>query len=150
MQKLSRHFYVPVVRTGLAVLLAGSLLACTPRVDVRGNVPDPERLAEIVPGEIAKEEVAEILGSPSSVATFGQETWYYVSQRTETLAFFEPEIKERKVVILRFDKEGLVSEVRTLTADDGQTVNPIERRTPTAGNELDFIDQLLGNIGRFR
>lgn len=129
--------------------LAALLIGCTPKVDVRGNVPDPERLSEIVPGEMTNDEVLEILGSPSSVAVFDQETWFYVSQRTETLAFFEPEITERKVVILKFDEEGMVSLVETLTAEDGKKIQPIERTTPTAGNEFNFIDQLFGNIGRF-
>lgn len=130
---------------GLSALLA----ACAPKVDVRGNMPDPERLAEIAPGEMSRQEVREILGTPSSVAVFDQETWFYVSQKTETLAFFEPEIKERKVVILKFDPQGMVSDIRTLSAKDGKKIMPIDRKTPTAGSEFGFIEQIFGNIGRF-
>ncbi len=141
----SRNLLSTVGAIGL-VLAVG---ACSPRIDVRGNLPDPERLSEIAPGEQTREEVAEILGTPSSVAMFDQETWYYVSQRTETLAFFEPEIKERNVVILRFDKKGVVSDVKKLGVDDGQNVLPVERTTPTSGNTLSFWDQIFGNLGRF-
>ena len=126
-----------------------ALGACSPRIDVRGNLPDPERLSEITPGEQSRGEVAEILGTPSSVAMFDKETWYYVSQRTETVAFFEPEIKERSVVILEFDKKGIVSDVRRLDAEDGKLVLPVERVTPTSGNTLGFWDQIFGNFGRF-
>ena len=132
-----------------SVCLSALLIACTPKVDVRGNFPDPERLSEIKPGEFSREEVAEILGSPSTKAVFDQETWFYVSQKTETLAFFEPVVKERKVIILKFDKEGIVSQIDTLTAEDGKKIMPVERTTPTAGNELDIIDELFGNLGRF-
>ncbi|NQU58169.1 MAG: outer membrane protein assembly factor BamE [Rhodospirillales bacterium] len=125
------------------------LSACTPKIDVRGNLPDPERLSEIAPGEQSREEIQEILGTPSSIAVFDQETWLYVSQRTETLAFFEPEVKERKVVILKFDKDGIVSAVETLSAENGKRIEPIDRKTPTAGNEFTLIDQLFGNLGRF-
>lgn len=125
------------------------LAACTPKIDVRGNLPDPERLSEIKPGDQSRAEVQEILGTPSSVAVFDQETWLYVSQRTETIAFFEPEVKERKVVILKFDKDGIVSAIETLTAENGKKIQPIERKTPTAGNEFTLIDQLFGNLGRF-
>jgi len=130
---------------GLVVLLS----ACTPKIDIRGNLPDPERLSEIAPGEQSRIEVEEILGTPSSIAVFDQETWLYVSQRTETLAFFEPEVKERKVVILKFDKDGIVSDVETLSAENGKIIQPIDRKTPTAGNEFTLIDQLFGNLGRF-
>ncbi len=131
----------------LGVFVAVS--ACTPRVDVRGNLPDPERLSEIVPGEQSRDEVAEILGTPSSVAMFDKETWYYVSQRTETVAFFEPEIRERNVVILQFDNKGIVSDIRKLGAKDGEKVQPVERTTPTSGNTMSFWDQIFGNFGRF-
>ncbi len=130
---------------GLIALLG----ACTPKIDVRGNLPDPERLSEIAPGEQSRAEVEENLGTPSSVAVFDQETWLYVSQRTETLAFFEPEVKERKVVILKFDKDGIVSNIETLSAENGKKIHPVERKTPTAGNEFTLIDQLFGNLGRF-
>lgn len=123
--------------------------ACAPKIDVRGNFPDPERLSEITPGEHSRGEVEEILGTPSSIAVFDQETWLYVSQRTETIAFFEPEVKERQVVILKFDKDGIVSAIETLSAENGKTIQPIERKTPTAGNEFTLIDQLFGNLGRF-
>ncbi|MBT3238807.1 MAG: outer membrane protein assembly factor BamE [Rhodospirillaceae bacterium] len=133
---------------GIAVL-GGALLACAPRLDSRGNKPDPDRLAEIVPGEGSREEVSEILGSPSSVAVFDQETWFYISQRTETLAFLEPELKEREIIILRFDDKGILAAVETRSAEDGKDVLPVDRKTPTAGNEINFFEQIFGNLGRF-
>lgn len=129
------------------VVLGGT--ACASRLDTRGNLPDPERLAEIRAGQHTREEVSEILGSPSSVAVFDQETWYYVSERTATFAFFEPRVTRRKVVVLRFDEKGVVSDISTLGLKDGRIVKPVERETPTVGNELTFMDQLLGNLGRF-
>ena len=130
--------------------LALALTACAPRLETRGNLPDPDRLAEITPGEHTRDEVAEILGSPSSTAVFDQETWYYISEKTETLAFFEPEITERQVVILTFDAEGVVSGIKTLKAEDGRFIEPVDRITPTAGKEITFLDQLFGNFARFR
>lgn len=131
------------------IVLGAALSACTPRLDVRGNKPDPERLAEIVPGEVSRDEVAEILGSPSSVSIFDKETWYYISQRTETVAFLEPEVTERDIIILRFDEKGILAEIETRTAEDGKDVLPVERKTPTAGNEIGFFEQMFSNLGRF-
>ena len=113
------------------------------------TLPDPERLAEISNGGFSRAEVAEILGSPSSVAVLEGETWYYISKRTETLAFFEPKVSDQQVVVVRFDKKGMVSEVQTLGLDEARTIEPAERETPTASNELTFFDQLIGNLGRF-
>jgi outer membrane protein assembly factor BamE (lipoprotein component of BamABCDE complex) len=135
--------------TCAAVAVVLGLAACAPHVDARGNLPDPEQLAEIKPGSHTRQEVGEILGSPSSKAILDEETWYYISKRTETLAFFEPEIRERQIVIVRFDAEGVVAEVQTLNLEQGRDIRPVDRVTPTAGNELTIMEQLFGNFGRF-
>ncbi len=88
-----------------AVALA--VVVCSPRIDSRGNLPDPDKLAEIKPGKHSRDDVAEILGSPSSIGVFDQETWYYISKRTEAVAFFEPEVAERQVIIVHFNKNRL-------------------------------------------
>jgi len=135
--------------TIVAVSVCVALAACPARIDSRGNQPDPDRLAEITAGEHNRDDVAEILGSPSSIAMFGDETWYYVSKRTETLAFLAPEVTERQVVIVRFDRQGVVKAVDYLDLDDEREIQFVERETPTSGNEIGLLDQLLGNIGRF-
>jgi outer membrane protein assembly factor BamE (lipoprotein component of BamABCDE complex) len=132
---------------GVAVCVA--LMACAPRLDTRGNLPDPDQLTKIKPGEHTRIQVAEILGSPSNISTFDQETWYYVSQQTETTAFFEADVKTRQVLILRFDKGGMLADIRTIGLEEGRTVLPVERVTPTSGNEITIIEQLLGNVGKF-
>ena len=131
-------------------LLALSLSACESRKNTRGNLLDPERVVEIRPGEQSREEVAEILGSPSSVTPFGSDTWYYISQRIETFAFFEPKVMERQIVVVSFDKKGIVSKIDTLGLEKGQKIIPVARKTPTHGNEMTVLEQMIGNLGRFK
>ncbi len=145
---MSNYIRLPIIFgiASLTVVLAG----CTAgRLDVRGDSIDPVKLAGIKVGQQTRADVAEILGSPSSIAAFDNETWYYISKRTETTAFFEPEIKDRKVVILQFDKKGLVSDIKTLGKADGSNIVPVERETPTVGNKIGFLEQILSNLGRF-
>ena len=145
--QISRSSYRLLRRLAIGTVLVAA--ACAPQIATHGNLPDPERLAEIVPGQVAKGEVAEILGSPSSIAAFDEETWYYISERKETTAFLAPDVTERKVVIVRFDDKGVVSSVDTLGLEHGRNVEVVERATPTAGNEMTILEQLLGNMGRF-
>jgi len=135
----------------IAVLAAAALTleACTSRIAIRGNLPDPDLLANIEVGHVNKRDVGEMIGSPSSVAPFQGETWYYISERTETVAFLKPEVLERKVVIIRFDDKGIVKEKKSFGLEAGQDIEMVARVTPTAGNELSLIKQLFGNIGRF-
>ncbi|GAB6053642.1 outer membrane protein assembly factor BamE [Magnetospira thiophila] len=130
--------------------LSGLLVtACAPRIDTRGNLPDRERLSEVRIGEFTRDDVIDVLGSPSSTSAFGDEVWYYISKRTETTAFWAPEVKERTVVVLRFDQAGHVAELHEVTLDEGNRVILVDRVTPTAGHELTLIEQLFGNLGRF-
>src|SRR5271169_130718 len=70
------------LRLGLPTLAASALLVgCTISVDQRGNLPDPDKLAEIQPGTTTKEQVVKVLGTPSSASTFNDDTWYYISRK---------------------------------------------------------------------
>ncbi len=131
--------------TALTVLLS----ACAPNIVQRGNLPAPELLTKIQPGVQSRNQVADILGSPSSVATFGEEVWYYISSQTETVAFYEPEIIELLVEAITFDDAGKVKNIRTYGLEDAQEIEPVARTTPTGGREITILEQLIGNLGRF-
>ena len=122
---------------------------CLSRVEVRGNLPDPALLEKIKSSEYSREAVADVLGTPSTTAMFENETWFYVSERRETFAFLEPEVLDRKVVIVQFNEVGILSEVAQLSLEDGQVIIPVGRETPTLGNDLNAIEQMLGNLGKF-
>lgn len=135
-----------------AFLAAGLVLAlgaCEQTVQVRGNMPLDEDLARINPGKHSRNDVARLLGSPSAVSTFQDSKWYYIGQKTSDFAFFAPEVLERKVVVVSFDDSGNVAQTETLTLADSQDIDPIDRKTPTEGKELNFFQQIFGNLGRF-
>ena len=141
-----RRSRVTVLRCALAAL---ALAACQPTIDQRGNLPDKSKLAEIEPGVTTKQMVSQILGTPSSVSTFSDKTWYYISRRTEQTAFFDPEVLDQQVVVVGFDEGGVVREVQHLNLADSRPVDPSSRETPSAGKELGFVEQLIGNLGKF-
>lgn len=130
----------------VAVLMVG---ACTGRVNVRGNNPDPDILAEIATERYSRIEVEQLIGTPSSVAVFSNETWLYISKTTEAWAFLSPEVIEQTVVVIQFDDNDQVTSVDTLGIEDGHVVALNENVTPTLGNDLTAIEQLLNNVGRF-
>ena len=130
-------------------VLALGLSACGGTIDVRGNDPNPDMLAMISEGQQSKADVAALLGSPSTTATFDNETWYYISSTFKNVAFFAPEEIDRKIVAVRFDEQGLVKDVATFGLQDGEVVQVSERETPTAGHEIGLLEQLFGNLGRF-
>jgi outer membrane protein assembly factor BamE (lipoprotein component of BamABCDE complex) len=138
-----------LLRASAALLLVSLAAACSPTLDQRGYVPDPVALDRIKPGGQTRGDVAELLGTPSSVTPFSDDTWIYIQRKTATLAFFEPRVLEQNVVVVEFDDAGLVRDVRRYTLEDGKVIDPVSRKTPAPGKELTFLEQLVGNVGRF-
>ena len=129
------------------VLLA---VACETRIETRGHVPDPQTLAKIKLDGMSRDKVIELLGSPSNIATFNNEIWYYITRRTETTTFYEPKTIDQKIIIVAFDETGLVTQVNEYGFDVLRSIDPVTRVTPTAGKKLGFLEQIIGNVGRFR
>lgn len=131
-------------------LMAGLLSAgCAPIQNVRGYVIDDERIARIENGVDDKSSILGMLGSPSNVSTFGTDTWYYISRKTERLAFFEEKVLDQRVVAIQFDDSGVVAGIARYEAGDARPVAISERVTPTRGKQLSLMQQLFGNLGRF-
>ncbi|MBV8779456.1 MAG: outer membrane protein assembly factor BamE [Alphaproteobacteria bacterium] len=133
----------------LTVALMVALTACTVSEDQRGKLPDADKLAQIKPGSTTKEQVVKILGSPSSASTFDDDVWYYISRKTRQVAFLSPAVLDQQVFIVDFDGKGVVKDIGHKTLADGQRVTPAAGATPAPGRELSFLEQLIGNIGRF-
>lgn len=123
--------------------------ACDPKVDTGGYVSEAPIKELISAGKSTRDEVLSKLGSPSSQSSFGEETWYYITDRKEAYAFLKPEVVEQEVTRITFDPSGVVSKVETYNKDDGAEFSLVKRTTPTEGHQLGFFEQIVGNIGRF-
>ena len=132
-----------------AVALVALVAGCHQPVDQRGNLPTESQLKEIKLGVTDKATVTRLLGSPSSVAAFDGDTWYYISQKTKEIAFFKPELVDQEVLVIAFDKDGVVREIRHRGLEDRVAIVPNPHATPAAGREFSFLEQLIGNFGRF-
>ena len=137
-----------IVSAGLMVSTLG-FTACAPTQNTRGYFADDVLISGIVRGIDDKSRVLDVLGSPSNVSTLGTSTWYYITRKTESLAFFEKKVLEQKVVAIKFDDDGLVSDIQRYDTEDGRDIAFSERVTPTRGKQLSLFQQLFGNIGRF-
>ncbi len=146
-----RNIGRPIRKWQIWTLLAAlaALSACTPFVNVHGQVPNPDDLELIEVGSSTRNDVEQRLGTASTSSVFSDNVWYYYSEKTEQVAFFAPEVKERKIIAIVFGENGKVENIATYTKEDGKPIELVSRVTPTAGNELSLFQQLFGNIGRF-
>lgn len=128
-----------------SLVLAGTaiLIACAPVISQRGYLPDPTAEASIKPGTDTKTTVQERLGYASTTATFGNDSWYYISATEKQVAFFNPTILKRQVLAVYFDKQNKVTGVRHFGLKDGHLINFESRTTPARGRETTFLQELL-------
>jgi outer membrane protein assembly factor BamE (lipoprotein component of BamABCDE complex) len=140
------------LKTALCVAMMGfAISACDPIKTDQGYRIDPEQLVMLESGVTNKDGVLELMGSPSSIATFQTEgdAWYYISSKSEHIAFFKKEVTERNVIVVKFDVNDVVAEIKDYDKEDGEEIQIVERTTPTGGRKLGFFEQLFGNFGRF-
>jgi len=126
-----------------------SVTACAPNISTHGHRFDAAALARVEPGNSSQNDVMQLLGSPSTLATFDDRTWYYISQRSERHSFYFETVVSQDVVAIVFDDQGTVSAINRNGLDSALDIDLVDRETPTAGNELTVLEQFLGNIGRF-
>ena len=122
--------------------------ACVSMIDVHGDAVDPERLASLVPQKTDYTEVQNLLGSPSSRAIFDSENWIYLHSEQKRVAFFKPKEIHRDIVVLRFDKQGILQSVETKTLEQGREITPSAEVTKTDQESLTVMDQMIRNVGR--
>lgn len=135
-------------RALVAGALAASLLAagCTGFVDQRGNKIDEERVAAVKPGVTSKADLSQMWGTPSAVSTFDDNTWYYISKRTERVAFLDPDTTQQQVLVVHFNDAGTVKSIGERGLDDARQVEIVDRTTPTIGNEPSLFGALYQTL----
>lgn len=139
---------IQLVKLGSVVLILLTT-ACSPKVENRGYVKQASWKDAIKVGQTNKQEMLDTFGSPSAQSSFGAETWYYISSRKEAIGFMKPAVVEQETVDVTFDASGVVSSVNIYDKDNAKEFDLVKRTTPTEGHSLNFIDQTLGNLGRF-
>ncbi|MEM0921990.1 MAG: outer membrane protein assembly factor BamE [Pseudomonadota bacterium] len=134
-------------RIAACAVLGFSVMACTPTVRVHGFAPDEVSLETVQAGVDTRGSVRRKVGRPSSSGVFTDTGWYYVATTVEHLAYYQPEVVDRRVVAITFDERDVVASVNAYGLDEGRVVDLETRTTPTAGRGLTILEQLLGNVG---
>jgi outer membrane protein assembly factor BamE (lipoprotein component of BamABCDE complex) len=132
----------------ICLLLLGGA-GCTGKEYLRGNMPLESQWNKITVQQTTQGEVLNYIGSPTTVATFGQNIWYYISQRKTQTAFFKPKIESLKVHIVIFGNNNIVQDKQILNEQDLIKIAYNSDETGTFGHDISVIQQLLGNIGKF-
>src|SRR5215469_10329231 len=96
-----------MIRRAAALAVSALVLlgACTPITTYQGFQAVEANPKDVKVGVDSKASVMDRLGSPSAVAAFDPNTWYYISQVSDAVAFHRAEVKRRDIVAIAFSKE---------------------------------------------
>jgi outer membrane protein assembly factor BamE (lipoprotein component of BamABCDE complex) len=133
------------MRKTVLILSALLVMGCTPVMNNRGYLPDPDAEKAVGVGKDTKTSVQQRLGFPSTEATFAVsgDAWYYITSIEKQIAFFDASVQSRAILAVYFDKDGKVTDLKHYTLRDGHVVAFEARETPTKGRELTFLQQLF-------
>ena len=115
----------------------------------RGQVVEQEDYRKLVPGTTTRADVTTLLGSPTSKATFDDNTWFYIAEVTAPVPLARPKVEHQQVLVLNFDQGGVLRQMRRLDKADGHNVAMVTQTTPSPGSDASFMQQLIGNVGRY-
>lgn len=113
-----------------------------------GNMPSEEKIAMVFKGQ-SKNDVMELLGSPSTVGSLNKDTWIYMSSEIKQVAFMAPKEIDREILVIKFDPSGTVSEINKLDKNHGEQVAVVEEQTPNQEQEQGFFRKYFGGVGQY-
>lgn len=135
----------------LILFLSLCLAACTPIVATHGNLVSKARYDQIVPLTSTRADVMQSWGPPTTVSPFDPDTWYYIGETTSQQGIFEADLDKRQMIKVTFDPANgdTVLALSMVSPDQARAIDPVSRRTPTAGREFTVLQQFVGNLGKF-
>lgn len=144
-----RRFARNVVILGaLPVVLSGCAIF-RPIPVSRGSLIEKADYVQLKPGTSTRTDVLDLLGSPTSKATFNENVWIYISMITAPTPLGFPHVRKQEVVVLAFDNGGVLRSLDTLHKKDAVDVGMVNQTTPTPGSHVNILQELLGNVGRY-
>ncbi|CAA9341097.1 MAG: Outer membrane beta-barrel assembly protein BamE [uncultured Microvirga sp.] len=138
-----------LVRLAAAAFVLGAPAGALAEDFVRGYMIDERTLSQVKPG-MMPEQVLKTLGSPSTVSTVGNKSWYYISQTTRRRFQFLPEsVVDQRVTAVYFAKNMKVERVAQYGVQDGVLFDFVSRTTPSGGGDQNFLGQIFKGVTKF-
>ncbi|CEO16524.1 SmpA / OmlA family protein [Rickettsia monacensis] len=131
-----------------SILAFFSLSGCK-TIENRGQSIDDSALVKLESKKLNKAEVVELIGTPTMVPEYSQNTWYYVERVMSQRAWLNPKIEKQKIVKITFDANNFMQEVVVIDDSHRQDIETVREYTRTYGTELNGLQKFVKNLGRF-
>jgi outer membrane protein assembly factor BamE (lipoprotein component of BamABCDE complex) len=118
---------------------------------LHGAFLDKELVEQIRVGETTKEEVLDLIGSPSThVLRYDQneDKWLYLGRELQYTGFLGPKLIRQDLLLITFTDEKVQS-LERLNEGHYKALEIYRNMTKVKGDSFGLWQQFLGNIGRF-
>lgn len=135
----------------LGILLLMFLSSCVDNSYRLGYLFDLSDYQLVQEGVTSKERVLKIMGSPTLISNLDEdETWIYFSEKVERTLFFIPDIKERTILTLKFDRSETVKSVERFDLSDEKKMKFLKQHTEVNSNKIGFFKSIFSNVGQVK
>ncbi len=118
-------------------------------IDVRGQFVSDSAIEQINIKKPKKEELINMIGTPTYVPDYSAGTWYYIQRSLARRAWFDPKVIEQRIVKITFAANKRVSQAVLLKNAQNEAIVANSAFTKTHGTEQSGIQKFVKNIGRF-
>jgi outer membrane protein assembly factor BamE (lipoprotein component of BamABCDE complex) len=144
---MARGISKTLVRLAAVAAIGVSAAACISEEFQRGYLLDERAVQQVKPG-MNGEQVLQTLGTPSTVSTVGNKSWYYISQTSRRpVRFMGESVTDQRVLAVYFDRNLKVERTALYGVQDGKLFDFISRTTPASGQDQNFVGALFRGIG---
>ena len=101
---------------------------------------------ELQVGKTTKNEIVELLGSPSTTSNFDDEqSWIYISSEFKKFIFLDGSNTDQKILILSFNQNTLKNK-ELLSKNDINNIEYEETLTDSRGKKVNWIKEFFTNL----
>mgnify|MGYP006269620921 CR=1 FL=1 len=136
-----------IITPFLALFLLTGIAGCGQQTINHGHQLNERVVDRLQENTSTKQDVLRALGSPAGFGALDPNVWIYPSLKTTKKPVEAAELEQVRTLVLTFNDAGVLTQKEIVRQTDPVMAQPVDKKTPTHGQSLGIIDQMLGNVG---
>ena len=140
--------YLKIILKMIFAILFFQLNSCGLKVvENHGQIYEKNiNFKELQVGKTTKNEIVELLGSPSTTSNFDNEqSWIYINSEFKRFIFLDGSNTDQKILILSFNQNTLKNK-ELLSKNDINNIEYEETLTDSRGKKVNWIKDFFSNL----
>ena len=141
-------YYLKIILKIIFAILFFQLNSCGLKVvENHGQIYEKNtNFKEFQVGKTTKNEIVQLLGSPSTTSNFDDEqSWIYISSEFKKFVFLDGSNTDQKILILSFNQNTLKNK-ELLSKNDINNIKYEETLTDSRGKKINWIKEFFTNL----